>query len=590
MTGRVVELKDLLAGDSLAKSVAFLWNDWYTQKQTWLNQNLELRNYLFATDTSTTSNSELPWKNSTTLPKLTQIRDNLHANYMAALFPNDRWLRWEGYSLEDETQGKAEAIETYMQNKTREGGFIETISRLVYDYIDWGNAFADSTFVSEIRTEESTGEVIIGYVGPRAIRISPLDIAVNPMAPSFESTPKITRKIMTVGELELISEQEPDNRYLKEALVKSKQLRLASKGYSREDFTKAAGYSVDGFGDLQEYYMSPFVEILEIEGDINYPGEDGKLKTNRVITVMDRQWVIRDEQIPSWLGKGSKVHVGWRLRPDNLYAMGPLDNLVGMQYRLDHLENLKADVFDLIAYPPLKIIGEVEQFDWAPGAEIHIDEQGDVQMMAPDTQALNADTQIAILERKMEEFAGAPREAMGVRSPGEKTAFEVAELQNAASRIFQEKITNFERLCLEPLLNSMLEQARRNMDTGDVVRTMDDDLGVSKFIEITKEDITAKGKLRPIGARHFAAQAQLVQNLNGIFNSPIGQLIAPHVSSKRLARVLEDTLGLDQFDLIQDNVAVFEQMETQRLVSGAQEQLMTEEAAMSADDEGALPI
>jgi len=270
--------------------------------------------------------------------------------------------------------------------------------------------------------------------------------------------------------------------------------------------------------------------------------------------------------------------------------MGPLDNLVGMQYRLDHLENLKADVFDLIAYPPLKIIGEVEQFDWAPGAEIHIDEQGDVQMMAPDTQALNADTQIAILERKMEEFAGAPREAMGVRSPGEKTAFEVAELQNAASRIFQEKITNFERLCLEPLLNSMLEQARRNMDTGDVVRTMDDDLGVSKFIEITKEDITAKGKLRPIGARHFAAQAQLVQNLNGIFNSPIGQLIAPHVSSKRLARVLEDTLGLDQFDLIQDNVAVFEQMETQRLVSGAQEQLMTEEAAMSADDEGALPI
>jgi hypothetical protein len=40
--------------------------------------------------------------------------------------------------------------------------------------------------------------------------------------------------------------------------------------------------------------------------------------------------------------------------------MGPLDNLVGMQYRIDHLENLKADVFDLIAFPPLKIKGYVE--------------------------------------------------------------------------------------------------------------------------------------------------------------------------------------------------------------------------------------
>ena len=46
---------------------------------------------------------------------------------------------------------------------------------------------------------------------------------------------------------------------------------------------------------------------------------------------------------------------GWRPRPDNLYAMGPLDNLVGMQYRIDHLENLKSDVFDQIAYPILKI-------------------------------------------------------------------------------------------------------------------------------------------------------------------------------------------------------------------------------------------
>ena len=84
-------------------------------------------------------------------------------------------------------------------------------------------------------------------------------------------------------------------------------------------------------------------------------------------------WVVLKEPIPSWSGHAPIYHVGWRTRPDNLWAMGPLENLVGMQYRIDHLENLKADAMDLAVLPPLVIKGEVEQFKYAPGAEIHID-------------------------------------------------------------------------------------------------------------------------------------------------------------------------------------------------------------------------
>ena len=35
----------------------------------------------------------------------------------------------------------------------------------------------------------------------------------------------------------------------------------------------------------------------------------------------------------------------------------------------------------------------------------------------------------------MEEMAGAPKEAMGFRSPGEKTAYEVQRMENAASQV-----------------------------------------------------------------------------------------------------------------------------------------------------------
>lgn len=579
MTGKVAELENLLTREQLATHVAELFSRTDNQRQEWVAENLELRNFLFATDTTKTSNKKLPWKNSTTIPKLTQIRDNLHANYMAALFPNDNWLRWEGASLADDTQDKIDAIQAYMSNKLLESNFIATCSQLVYDYIDYGNAFADVEYIREVRHDSVTGEEIPGYIGPRLVRISPLDIVFNPASVSFKDSYKITRSIKTFGELKADAEDMPDKEHYLAAVAKAEKVRSAAVNghYSAEDFEKASGFSVDGFGSLQAYFQSPYVEIMEFEGDIHDPST-GELLRNQVVTVIDRSHVVRQATIPSWLGKGNKAHVGWRLRPDNLYAMGPLHNLVGMQYRIDHLENLKADVFDLIAYPPLKIIGEVEPFDWQPGSEIHLDAEGsDVQMLVPDTTALNADLQIDRLLNLMEEMSGAPKQAMGIRTPGEKTAHEVQTLENAAGRIFQEKVSNFEMGLLEPIINSMLEISRRNLDAADIVRVIDDDLGISKFISITREDITAKGTIRPVGARHFAARAQLVQNVTGIFNSPVGQMIAPHISAKNLAKMVEDVLGLQRFELVQDNVAVFESAETQRLLSQAQEDVDVEQ-------------
>lgn len=585
MTGTVAELNTLLQPNGTAYAVAALWDQYYRERRPWVEEIKELRDYIFATDTTKTSNASLPWKNSTTLPKLCQIRDNLHSNYISALFPNDDWMQWEAYSREDATIDKKNAIQAYMSNKVRESGFRTVISQLLLDYIDTGNAFAETEYVDEKKEDPITGEIIQGYVGPRVVRISPYDIVFNPAAPSFEKSFKIVRSIVTMGELQAMSEDQPDNAELAKSVEQAIKVRQEAGNYSVEDFDKSIGYAIDGFGNLQEYYQSGYVEILRFEGDF-HDHETGVLKRNHRIQIVDRSYIVEDKPLPHWQTGSTIRHVGWRLRPDNLYAMGPLSNLVGMQYRIDHLENLKADVFDLIAYPPLKIIGPVKEFVWGPNEEIHIDEGGDVQVMAPDTQALNADIQIQLLEQKMEEFAGAPRQAMGIRTPGEKTAFEVQQLQNAAGRIFQEKTTNFEIHQIEKLLNDMLELAQRHLNASDVVRVMDDDFGIPEFLTITREDLTAKGKIRPIGARHFAAQAQLIQNLTGIMSSPVGQAISPHISSKRLARIVEDALNLERFSLVEPNVAIFEQKETMQLQQQAQMQL--EEDAMTPIEEPEL--
>lgn len=573
MAGTTIDIDQFIDPHTLATDITDRWTSWNNARDTKIEEWKELRNYIYATDTRTTSNSKLPWTNSTTTPKLTQIADNLHANYFSALFPKQRWFKFQAHDETSDVKNKRDVIQAYMENKVRQSDFENTVSKLINDYIQYGNCFATVDFTRDY-TEYDDGERVVNYVGPKLVRISPFDICFNPLAPNFSDSPKIVRSILTLGEIARKIEETVDNDYMKETLDKMLSNRSAMSGQD-VDTNKSQAFTADGFATLSEYYESNYVELLTFYGDI-YDSESGVFHKNRVITIVDRAYVMFNEQNPSWLGKAPIFHAGWRERPDNLYAMGPLDNLVGMQYRIDHLENLKADVFDQIAYPIIKIRGDVEDFDFEPAARIYMGEEGDVGYLAPDATALNADFQIQALENKMEMLAGAPREAMGIRSAGEKTAFEVQQLMTAAGRIFQHKTAHFERVFLEPILNAMLEAARRNMDYADTVRVLNDDTGLYFFEQITKEDIMANGKIVPMGARHFAERANRVQNLTSLYQLKLADpTMAAHLSGKEFARLMAEELG--EPALFSENVTITEQLETERMATEAQVQFEEEQ-------------
>jgi len=130
----------------------------------------------------------------------------------------------------------------------------------------------------------------------------------------------------------------------------------------------------------------------------------------------------------------------------------------------------------------------------------------------------------------------------------------------------------------------MLESAKRNLDIPELAKVMDDDFGVADFLSVTKEDLTARGKLRPIGARHYAARAQLIQNIIGLFNSPIGQMISPHISAKQLAKMVEEYMGFEAYEFIKDNAAIFENAETQKLAMSAQQEAQMQAQEPIEDD------
>lgn len=567
-----------LEKDQLACSISNKYIDWNNRRQIWILEKEEIQRYVFATDTTKTSNVVLPWSNKTTIPKLCQIRDNLFANYMATMFPKRKNVIWEGQTANDQDNEKASAIEDYMTWVIDRPEYYNEVAKLVLDYIDYGNVFVMPEWIDGRNTPTGSNATQVGYAGPRLRRINPLDLVFDPTAPNFTDTPKIIRSILSIGEVKEMLERETktveeaeDSKKLYQYM---KDMRQHVAEMAGEGVTKDAIYQIAGFNSYRDYLQSNMVEILTFYGDI-YTQETDTFERNQIIKVVDRHKILSQRANPSFFGHAPIYHVGWRIRPDNLWAMGPLDNLVGLQYRLDHLENMKADVWDLTRFPVFKIKGlPADDWEWGPGARIHMDGDSDIELLAPDVGALQANTEIAILEQKMEEMAGSPKEAMGFRTPGEKTKYEVQRLENAASRVFQNKISQFEMHLVEPALNSLLDLAQRNM-TEQTIRIFDSEFKVARFKELTPEDITGNGRIRPMAARHFAEQAQMIQDLNAFMGSAAGHdpEVLMHYSSVKLAQMFEKLLDLESYNVVQPYIRITERADAAHLQNVAVEQM-----------------
>jgi hypothetical protein len=107
----------------------------------------------------------------------------------------------------------------------------------------------------------------------------------------------------------------------------------------------------------------------------------------------------------------------------------------------------------------------------------------------------------------------------------------------------------------------MLEMARRNLNQSDVIRTIDNQYGIELFKEVDKDDISASGKIVPVGARHFAERARRVQNLNQLYQIKLADpSVSAHLSGKEFAKILSEELG--EPSLYSENIAVQEALET----------------------------
>lgn len=565
-----IDFRNALSSDAtLAGSIYNTWVQWKGARAEAEARWTETKKYVFATSTRDTTNAKNPWSNTTHRPKLYNIYNNLLVNTDFSLFPHRDWLEFVGNDDESTTKTKQEAALAYLNTKHRLSSFRKVIRDLINDWILYGNCFAGVEYVTETATDPISGEPVAAYIGPRPVRYSPYDVVMNAKATDSKHTPYIVRSRTTIGELQRAMEENPHLGYEPSVLEMMKDERLKAE-HSVEDGEINESFIPDGFGSTGSYYISGHTTLYEFYGDI-YDQETDTLLKNYIITVADGVHVLRKEPLNTYSGRPNIFHSVWKQRPDNLWGYGPLENLVGLQYRINHLENAKSDAFDDMLDPDIVIEGDVEIEKQGAATHYYVPEGGSVRYLAPDTTVLNANFQIQELESAMELYANAPREALGMRSPGEKTAFEVGLLSNAANRGFEYQTEIFSAF-LEDIVNAELELATQNLTGSDVVSVVDDDLGVEEFIRITREDLVSNGKVVPVGAREYARKSRLTQQLTAFYQTGMTDPeVAQHFPAKKIAQMWSELLDFEE--LFEPYGRIPERLEAASLESSAQQML-----------------
>ena len=112
------------------------------------------------------------------------------------------------------------------------------------------------------------------------------------------------------------------------------------------------------------------------------------------------------------------------------------------------------------------------------------------------------------------------------------------------------------------------------------IRIEDESTNAISFKDISIDDLSGFGRIKPVAARNFADKAEKVQNVNAFFASVLGQdpEMKAHFSTVKLARMFEELLDIEPYGVVQPYVRLSEQQEAQSLLNAGEEQVAMEAA------------
>jgi hypothetical protein len=570
----------------LAAEISLYNHEWNSARSGACDMWAEIDSYIHATDTSMLEGGEF-FDHKTFIPIISEIHEDLLAIIYSTVFPHEDWLSWKGYDAKAIATEKRRKLLSLIKQVHSLNGFSTTFRKVIDDLVRYGNCFVKVNYVNETETED--GETVSGFVGPKPVRISPYDIVFNPTATEFSKTPKIITSLIPTGEFkEFIDGLGADSDLTEEEMSKLLN-RRAGGSTDNSDSYKDQQYIPAGFGTVKEYYTSGMIELLWFYGDV-YDEITQEVHKGRCVVVVDGTVVVYDGYEPK-----TKIFKGsWKPRPDSLWSQGPLDNLISINYMINHRENSKNDSIDKFANPDRAYVGDVEEiYDEVTGQTKYImPEGGSVSDITPDATVLTYDNQIQMHTEMARRAARIPQQLTGFKTSGEKTAFEVQNLNDGAFRGFINKAMQFEEDVIEPCVTAEIRVAKDNFST--VISVLEEDEeGIVSVLEVTEEDLSSNGKLIPFGARRFARNLQQLAGLQNLTQGPLYQILGKHFNTYDLARVWETLNGFENYQVIKKFAAIDEAMEEQEATMLAQQEMektMSEPTALEMGMDAELEI
>jgi len=543
-----------------ADTIITTFTKWDSSKQPAIEKWREVESYRYATDTSSLPSGSA-FTHSTHMPVVSAIAQDLEAILMQVVMPHEDWFTFEPSDAEAARAVQRKTIVSYLKNRHALNGYTGTVDKLRSDLVSYGICFSQVSHV-----DRSVGDRQ-GYIGPVVNRISPYDIVFDPTAARFEDSPKIIREIVSLGELHRRGlKGEFDNDKVTELLT---QRRHAASSDSGED--KNEQYVPMGFDTYQSYLTGGFVELLWFYGDV-YDADNNILHESKMIVVADSSFTLLEEDIKTATGKPHIYRSVWQELPDNLWGMGPLENIVGLNYQVNHRENAKSEALDRLIYPDKVYVGDVEEMydDETDTVTYLAPEGGGVNELAINTQFFSFDLQIDRLTHSARAAARLPSDLTGFRSQGEKTLGEVAALTEGGMRGFVDKAANFERTSLEQHLKAEIELAHTHFGTAFSVPNKSE-AGFIEMLNVTKEDLAVNGLLIPRGAKRFARKNQMLATLTQVSATPLFQIALPHTSAVGVSNMLAELLEVQDEGIFEENAQIIEATEQQQMMDQAEQ-------------------
>lgn len=576
-----IELADFENPPSLALAVSSFWKEMNDGRQQQLNAWSEVRKFIYATDTTHTTAITTPWRNKTTRNKLSWIHDKLITHYSKNLMPNEDFFRWKADEDTGVPNEMALRVDEYQKFKVRSKHvrFTEFLVECLDDYVSFGNTFANYEFIRRFRKDIVSGEEKLVFQGAKPIRIPPQNVVFDAALQEYVDASICVREIKE--RVMFLDNIEP--WYDLEVVEKLRDLDFLNSEI--QDWIKKNHLTQDGT-DYLRHVKQGKIELFRYYGHM-FNLDTKEWVTNSEILIADHLFVLGVRPIQTFEGIKPVVFSKWRNRTDNLWGQGPLEQIVGLQYRIDHIENLKADSTDMMGMPVIVVKGEgmEEEFTWEPGITWHIPPNAEIEILYPDPKILLFNEEILTYERSMEELAGVPRETAGFRTPGEKTAFEVDQLLSHANIPFEEKLIKFENEFLEPLLNLMLELNLTHIDVDDLRMIFPEDIlpATDENIQALKESISV-GRLFALGSKHFKAQQKKIQEVQALIQIALSSpQTAVHLSSINALLTIQRELGAEDDGLIKFGAGLEEQIGLKLLQEQLEKKFQQQQGELNAN-------